>query len=90
MIKLINFATKTTGQGVTIDPDEKIFSFDEALAMVALRMQLPPQGATVYQSDGETLANDAFLFYEMVETDSEQHTDPLGAVLRGLVKPDEL
>lgn len=55
LVKLINYATKSVGQGVAVDPNAKVFSFDEALALVALRLTLPFQsGDTPVYAPGST------------------------------------
>lgn len=94
MVNLINYATKTIGQGVTVDPTEKLFSFDEALSFIALRYAFPPENFHVYEP-GTTTASDeaeikgAFPFYQPVRT-GDRWIDEASAVLRGLIAPDEL
>ena len=61
MTGLINFATKTIGQGVQISPTAKIFSFDEALALIALRYEFPPENFAVYQPGTTTASKLRFL-----------------------------
>lgn len=95
LIKLINYATKGTGQGVAIGKTEKVFSFDEALAMVALRFALPNADIGVYEpgtssADETKRIKEAFPFYETVRIEGQNDLDPASAVLRGLTRPAEL
>jgi hypothetical protein len=65
LIKMVNYATKSTGQGVTLDPTVAVFSFDEALALVALRYAMPLD-SRVYRSDGVTEVPGALPFFSQV------------------------
>ena len=94
MIKLINFATKTVGQGITILSTDKVFSFDEAFALMALRFQMPA-GVTVYApgtsaADPTKVVNGGFPFFEPIRSQNHNDADMASAVLRGLVHPEEL
>lgn len=85
LMKLIASATKTVGQNVTLAHDEKAFSFDEALALIAVRNHLPVK-MQVYSSDESTVVNGAHVRFQEVET-LDQHNDAASAVLRGLTRP---
>lgn len=88
MMKLVNYATKSIGQNVTLASSEKVFSFDEALALMSLRHSMPVK-ITVYSSDGTTPAPGAHPMFQQVET-VDKHSDAASAVLRGLTRPSEL
>gem|GEM_PF-4825360 len=99
IIKLINYATKTVGQGITVNPDAQIFSFDEALAFVALRGLMPALNTPVYQagtteaSEANVLAGSMAAFQEVFVpslTQDKSKMDISSAVLRAITHPDEL
>jgi hypothetical protein len=81
-------ATKTVGQSVDLASNEKVFSFDEALALISLRSSLP-MDFSVYSSDGATVVNGAHMRIQQVET-QDNHNDVGSAILRGLTHPAEL
>ena len=46
-VKLANYVSRDIGQGITINPNDKLFTFDTAAALIALRNMLPVTGITV-------------------------------------------
>lgn len=88
LMKLISAATQTVGQSVDLASNEKVFSFDEALALISLRSSLP-MDFSVYSSDGSTVVNGAHMRIQQVET-QDNHNDVGSAILRGLTHPTEL
>lgn len=98
LIKLINFATKTTGQGISLDSKERVFAFDEAMALIVLRTRIPAD-VPVYDAGTTTPSNsalrrDAFPYFDFVQTpgqdDGGSGGDPASGVLRGLTRPETL
>ncbi len=94
-IKLMNYATKTVGQGTTINPATPLFAFDEALALISLRYLLP-LNIQVYTS-GTTTATAANLdpsampiFQQVWVNNSNHQYDMVSAVLRAMTNPAEL
>ena len=86
LIKMVNYATKSTGQGVTVDPTVATFSFDEALALVALRYAMPRLGSKVYLSDGVTEVPGALPFFSPVRlSQGGNDMDLPSAVLRAML-----
>jgi hypothetical protein len=83
LIKMVNYATKSTGQGVTLDPAAPTFSFDEALSLVALRYAMPRLDSKVYLSDGTTQVPGALPFFSQVRlSNGGNDMDLPSAVLR--------
>jgi hypothetical protein len=66
IIKLVNYATKTVGQGVTIDPSANVFAFDEALALLLLRQELPAIGTVVDLPNSSTPILGALPYFQQV------------------------
>ena len=96
LIKMINYATKTSGQGITIGATEQKFSFDEALALVALRGLMPVVNMPIY-SAGTTTANSANILPGVIPNFQSVHVsngggdmDISSAVLRAILHPTEL
>jgi len=96
LIKMINYATKTVGQGITISATEQVFTFDEALALVALRGLMPMVGDPVYAA-GTTSATPSAVLKGVVPTFKQVHVsnnsdeyDISSAVLRAITHPSEL
>jgi hypothetical protein len=88
LIKMINYATKTTGQGVTLDPAAPAFSFDEALALVALRYAMPKLDGQVVRADGHTPVPGALQYFQQVRMSQGGGGDELdlpSAVLRAIL-----
>ena len=84
---LLNYATKSIGQGVTIDPDEDLFSFDEALALIEMRKMLPPGINTISASDPMgNIKNPSLIYYQMNQG-VEEPQDQISALFFGLTKP---
>jgi hypothetical protein len=91
LIKMVNYATKSTGQGVTLDPTVANFSFDEALALVALRYAMPRLDSKIYLTDGTTEVPGALPFFSQVRlTQGGNDMDPSSAVLRAILHGSEL
>ena len=91
MLNMMNYATKTVGQGVTIDPNAKVFSFDEALALVNVRFLIPPQGMDVEDPTGTYVYENAAPFFDAVYNPAnDQEISAISAVLKGITKPSEL
>ncbi|MBI3544252.1 MAG: hypothetical protein HY075_13360 [Deltaproteobacteria bacterium] len=88
VIKLANYATKTVGQGVRVGRTDKVFSFDEALALIALRYRMPPSGVAI--RDGAQPAVGLYPVFESVDSGDNAKRDPVSAVLRALTRPEEL
>lgn len=102
LVKLINYATKSTGQGISLAATDEVFSFDEAIALIVLRMRLPAEIAvwepgTTSTSDPTKLRQDAFVYYEQVRLPGAGQGDkgkgslgPADGVLRALTRPNEM
>ena len=96
IINLINYATKTVGQGVAIDANAQVFTFDEALALVALRYQMPTFDIPVYAT-GTTTASTAALvkgglpyFTQVRISNTGRDLDLTSAILRAITHPSEV
>lgn len=87
LIKAVNYATKTVGQGVTLARTEKRFTFDEALALIAVRNQIPPTELKVFDGDKEALG--LYLYFQTLNNGEDKNLDPVSAVLKGLSRPEE-
>lgn len=86
IIKMINYATKSTGQGVALDASAQVFTLDEALALVALRYAMPQLGSKIYLSDGTTQVRGALPLFEQVRSSHDgKELDLASAVLRAIV-----
>jgi hypothetical protein len=86
LIKMMNYATKSTGQGVTLDPAVATFSFDEALALVALRYAMPRLDSRIYLSDLTTPVPGALPFFSQVRLNQGRNDmDLSSAVLRAIL-----
>ena len=84
---LLNYATKSIGQGVTIDPDEDLFSFDEALALIEMRKMLTPGINTISASAPMgNIENPSLIYYQMNQG-VEEPQDQISALFFGLTKP---
>ncbi len=82
-VKVINYATKDTGQGVTIDPTKKIFTFDTGLALMAFRNQFPLTNITVTLAGGNTPVPGPLGAFQQVQnpaTSGDNNNDNLGPV----------
>ena len=101
LIKLINYATKTVGQGIAVAPTTPSFTFDEALALVALRIQMPNNDSPVYRAgttfetaDAAHKVNGGLPYFTSVYINSEggnsNTLDLSSAVLRGILHPSEV
>jgi len=97
LIKMINYATKTIGQGIKIGADEKVFTFDEALALVALRGLMPIVGEPVYapgaSSPSGTVLKGVVPTFRRVHLPTDnggKELDISSAVLRAITRPGEL
>lgn len=88
LLKLVGLATKSVGQGITISKTDKRFSFDEALALIALRNQLLPDVQVVDSHGAEVRGVSAH--FESVQLNDDGNNDPTSAILRGLTRPEEL
>lgn len=90
LLNMIQYATKSVGQGVAIDPSKKVFSFDEALALVQVRYDLPPRDFKVRAGDASgSIANDlSFIF----SPNGVCHNTPdiITSLLTVLVHPEKL
>jgi hypothetical protein len=60
VMKLLSAATASTGTGIEIDPDDELFSFQEALAFIFMRLTLPAYGEVTY--NGQGLSGTGFFF----------------------------
>lgn len=96
LIKMINYATKTVGQGITIGSTDKVFTFDEALSLVALRSLMPMVGDQVYAA-GTTSATPSAVLKGVVPTfrqvqlgNNDNSYDISSAVLRAITHSSEL
>ena len=91
-IKLINYATKSYGVGRTLDPGAKVFSLDEAMAMMTLRLMIKPEvkvftpgvlsdmnNATNYQT------KDYMTQLFMVPKPDDHGSSPFSSVLKGVM-----
>ena len=93
---ILNYATKSIGQGVKIDPTKKLFSFDEAVALIEIRRMLQPQldevydSKLVYNEDQQPLdgVSPGFISVSM-DPDSDRMDTP-SAVFLGLTRPSLL
>lgn len=90
MINMMNYFTKSVGQGVEIDRYAKVFTVDEALALVGLRALLPPQAMDIYDSTESFVYNGAFPQFFPVRASQNMDTSSTSAVLKALVKPSQL
>jgi hypothetical protein len=85
---LLNFATKTIGQGVTIDPNKKQFTFEEAVAFIEMRKMLPPNVDALYNQQGAPMQDYSLSFGTLYTQDEPQ--DTIGGVFFGITKPTML
>jgi hypothetical protein len=85
-MNLINYATKTVGQGVYIDRYAKVLTFDEALALMILRIHLPPQELDVYNPSGSNKLQEASSKFFPVRS-SFKDTSAVTEIVRGITKP---
>ena len=83
-VKMVNYATKDTGQGVTLDPTKKVFTFDTALALLAFRTQFPLTGINV-TSGGTAVPGALGVFQNVnnpaVSQNDNNELDPVSSVL---------
>jgi len=83
-VKVANYATKDTGQGITIDPTQKLFTFDTGLALMAFRTQFPLTGITV-TSGGNAVPGGLGVYQRMnnpaVDPNGNNNLDPVSSVL---------
>jgi len=83
-MKLINYATKDTGQGITITSSQKLFTFDTGLALIAFRSQFPLTGITV-TAGGNPVAGPLGVFQRVNNPALTQNNngslDPVSSVL---------
>ncbi|MFZ4713651.1 MAG: hypothetical protein ACOYL6_08070 [Bacteriovoracaceae bacterium] len=90
LLSMISYASKTVGQGAIIGQYEKAFTFDEALALVAVRLMLPPQGMRVYGTvNATTVALDqATANFYPVRPANGNDFSAISSILRGITRPD--
>jgi hypothetical protein len=84
---LMSYATKTVGQGKTIAQTDKVFSYDEALALMAARMMMPDK-SNMLNDAGDPISGRARL--RGVRLSDDQEVSIIGAILKGITKPTEL
>ena len=84
VIKLAAYASKTVGQGMEINPTVKKFTFDEALALIALRYELHPNEIKIYENGLRT--NRYKPVFRQVRG-RDKGLDLMGAVLKGVTRP---
>jgi len=78
MLRLISAATASTGTGVTVERTEEVFSFQEALALVYLRLSMPVRAQVKYNN---TAINGAGLYFKDVRIPGRD-SDPASGLLR--------
>jgi hypothetical protein len=90
---ILNYATKSIGQGVTIDPTKKLFSFDEAVALIEIRRMLQPKLDEIYDSNlvynqaGNPLDGVSPSFISINTDPNSDQMDTPSAVFLGLTNP---
>ena len=91
LLNMIQYATKSVGQGVTIDLTKKVFSFDEALALVQVRYELPPRDVKVRigNSNG-SVYNETSLIFTPQRICENGDSDIVTSLLTILVHPESL
>lgn len=98
LIKMINYATKSSGQGISISRTEKKFTFDEAMALVALRRMMPVTDVAIHQpgittpSASSRMRGTSLTFENVYLPDNQNNNnlDFVGAVLRAISYPADL
>lgn len=90
VMKLISASTRslsaandrdTTKPGITIAATDTLFSFEDALALVLLRIQLPPQVSIEYESQ----IREAPVWFEELRVPGS-HGDPVSGLLRAFLE----
>jgi len=84
---LMSYATKTVGQGKTITATDKVFSYDEALALIAARLMMPDK-SPMLDHNGNPISGRAKL--RAVRLSNDQDVSVIGGLLMGITKPDQL
>lgn len=82
-VKLVNYATKDIGQGISVNPTEKLFTFDTALALTSFRKMFPLTGIHV-TSSGDTIPGALGVFQRVMDPSlprDSDHLDPVSSVL---------
>jgi hypothetical protein len=82
MLKLISAATASSGTGVSIDSDAKIFAFQEAIALMFLRFTMPME-VSIYK-DGSPVGP-VPLYLDQTRL-PDTHADPAGGLLRAFLE----
>ncbi len=88
LMRLITAATASTGTGVHLSPTTKVFSFQEALSLMFLRLNMP-SGGTVY-GPGATPGTDdpisgASIYFRRSELPNN-HNDPVSGLMRAFLE----
>ncbi len=91
--RAFNYATKSVGQGVTIDHRHRVFTFDEALAFIAYRLQMPLRNLTVRHAPnagGQVIPYARVELEEVSENDMDMIDNPVQGLLKAIAFPQEL
>lgn len=86
---LMGYALKSQSQGTTISKTAKLFTFDEALALISARRMLPPRNLNV-RTEANAQIKDARLILTGARYSDDMDTSVLSAVLKGITKPTQL
>jgi hypothetical protein len=85
LIKLINFATKSVGQGRKIKADEKVFSPEEVVAMLVLRLNMKPQNLKILDSTGNKELANFMAQFEPTRDPEDDHMSPFSSIFKAIM-----
>ncbi|MCP4296138.1 MAG: hypothetical protein GY786_11065, partial [Proteobacteria bacterium] len=83
LLRLISSATATTGTGITLTSTEKVFNFQEALAMIYMRIAFPMRGE-VRDPSGDLDTGGMFIYMRQNRT-PDNHSSVASSVLRAFL-----